>query len=95
MLRIVTEQHGDLYKISLHGKLAGEWVPLLERYWQCLAEKVSAARITTVLSDVPFIDADGQRLLQRMARCGVDLIATGCMNRHLIDRIRKAAGRDH
>lgn len=84
MLRIDIEQHGDRFTISLHGSVAGEWVPVLDRYWQGLADSVPSARITAELSDVSFIDADGQRLLERMWRRGVEFMASGCMNRHIV-----------
>jgi len=88
MLRIVTDQHGDLWTITLHGKVAGEWVPVLDQCWQGLAATVPSARMTAVLSDVSFIDADGERLLERMSRDRVRLVASGCMNRHLVERIQ-------
>jgi hypothetical protein len=88
MLRIVTEQHGERYTLSLHGRLADEWVPLLDRYWRHLADSVPSARVTAVLSDVSFIDAAGERLLERMWERGVEFEASGCMNRHVVDRIQ-------
>jgi hypothetical protein len=87
MLRIVTEQHEGLYTIALHGKIAGEWVPVLDHFWQCLTKSVPSPRLTAVLTDVSFIDGDGERLLERMWRDGVRFVASGCMNRHVIERI--------
>jgi hypothetical protein len=34
-----------------------------------------------------FIDAHGERLLHRMAQCGVAFEAAGCMNRYVLDRM--------
>lgn len=93
MLRIVTEQHDDTYTVSLYGRLAGEWVGLLDRYWQTLLGKVPAAKVTAVLSDVSFIDADGERLLARMWRRGSDIVGCGCMNRHVIEQVKAGARR--
>jgi hypothetical protein len=95
MLRIVTEQHGEAYTIALHGRLAGDWVGLLARYWRSIVDSVPSARVTTVLSDVSFIDADGEALLDWMCRSGAELVATGCLNRHVVERIRSSAGRDN
>ncbi len=92
MLRIVSEQQGEIFTISLHGRIAGEWVGLLERYWRGLREKMPSAQVTTVLTDVSFIDAEGERLLERMWRRGVKFVASGCMNRHLIERIQQRSG---
>jgi hypothetical protein len=89
MLRIVTEQHGDIFTISLHGRMAGDWVALLDRYWRSIVDSVPAAKITAVLSDVSFIDTEGERLLERMSQHGVEFVASGCMNRHVIDTIRE------
>lgn len=91
MLRIVTEQHGDLYTISLHGRLAGEWVSLLDSYWRSVADTVATAKFVLTLSDVSFVDGEGERLLERMCRRGVEFVVTGCMNRHVIERVRQRA----
>lgn len=88
MLRILTEQRGDEYRISLHGKLAGEWVGILDRYWRSIVDLVPTAKVVASLSDVSFIDADGERLLEQMWRRGTELAASGCMNRYVIDKIR-------
>ncbi len=88
MLRIEYEQQADRYAIVLHGSIAGEWVSLLDRYWRSIADSVPSPRIKVVLTDVSFIDHEGERLLEQMWREGVELEACGCMNRHLIDRIR-------
>jgi hypothetical protein len=89
MLRIETEQHGDVFRISLYGRMAGDWVILLDRYWRSIIESVPAARVTAVLSDVSFIDAEGEKLLERMVQHGVELVASGCVNRYVVDTIRK------
>jgi hypothetical protein len=55
-----------------------------------------SAKVTLVLSNVNFIDPDGERLLQRMADEGVEFVVAGCMNRYVIDnlkpRVRAAKG---
>jgi hypothetical protein len=94
MLRIVTEHDGDLCTLFLHGRLAGDWVPLLERYWNSITESAASTHITAVLSNVSFIDRDGEALIERMLRHGVDFVTSGCMNRYLLERIRqRSAGR--
>jgi hypothetical protein len=88
MLRIITKRRGGRFRLELHGMLGGEWVPLLERHWQAIANGKHSARITVVLSDVEFIDPDGERLVQRMSESGVAFVASGCMNRHVIEKLR-------
>jgi hypothetical protein len=92
MLRIVSDERDGLCTITLHGKLAGDWVPVLDRFWQGLSPSVPSASVTAVLSNVSFIDAEGERLLERMWRAGVRLVASGCMNRHVVERIEGRAG---
>jgi hypothetical protein len=93
MLRIETELDGDNCTLALHGSLAGEWVPLLERHWRGVVDQAPSATVTAVLTDVSFIDRDGERLLERMWRRGVEMVASGCMNRHVIDSVRRRCER--
>jgi hypothetical protein len=81
MLRVNTDRQGDVHRLELQGMLGGEWVPLLERIWREVLEDV-------VLSDVDFIDADGERLLRRMAESGVQFEVSGCMNRYVVENLR-------
>jgi hypothetical protein len=88
MLRVITVKRGDLYRLELHGMLGGEWVPLLEQHWRAIVNGGASARVTVVLSNVDFIDPDGEQLLRRMADAGVRFVVSGCMNRYLVDRLR-------
>ncbi|HEY3382145.1 MAG TPA: hypothetical protein VGK32_10285 [Vicinamibacterales bacterium] len=88
MLRIVTEHHGDACTLSLHGRLADEWVGLVDRHWRSMLETIPAANVTVSLSDVSFVDTEGERLLEWMWRQGSRLEASGCRNRHVIETIR-------
>src|SRR5689334_4083125 len=86
MLRIITDQRGNTLFLDLHGTVAGEGVAILERHWRGIVEKVPAAAIRVGLANVVFIDADGERLLRRMSRSGVEFRTAGCMNRYVIER---------
>jgi hypothetical protein len=91
MLRVITSRRRDGYALELHGMLGGEWVPLLERHWCAIADAAAGANVTVVLSNVDFIDADGERLLQRMAGAGVRFVVSGCMNRYVVERLQPNA----
>jgi len=91
MLRVITVKRGRVYRLELHGMLGGEWVPLLEQHWRAIVDGGAAARVTVALSNVDFIDPDGERLLQRMADAGVRFVVSGCMNRYLVDRLQAKA----
>jgi hypothetical protein len=88
MLRVITARQGDRYRLDLHGVLGGEWVPLLEEHWRSIVGALPSALVTLVLSNVDFIDPDGERLLQRMADSGVEFVVAGCMNRYVIENLK-------
>ena len=87
MLRITTEQRGSAYRLELHGTIAGEGISVLERHWLSILDKVPSAIVTVGLSNADFIDPHGERLLRRMAECGVEFDGAGCMNRYVIEKI--------
>jgi hypothetical protein len=88
MLRVITERQGDRYRLDLHGTLGGEWVAVLEQHWRSIMDDVPSAKLTLVLSNVDFIDPDGERLLHRMADDEVEFVVAGCMNRYVIDSLK-------
>jgi hypothetical protein len=88
MLRVITERQGDRYRLDLHGTLGGEWVAVLEQHWRSIMDDVPSAKLTLVLSNVDFIDPDGEQLLQRMADDDVEFVVAGCMNRYVIDSLK-------
>jgi hypothetical protein len=87
MLRVITERRGDNCRLDLHGTFGGDGVAMLEQHWRSVMDGRPASKVTLVLSDVDFIDADGEALLRRMADSGVELVAAGCMNRYVIERL--------
>jgi len=87
MLRIIADRHGPACRLHLHGTLAGEWIDVLERYWQAVARNGPEEPVTVVMSDVSFIDPAAEPLLRRMADAGVDFEGAGIMNRYIIDKI--------
>ena len=90
MLRVITERDGGSYRLDLHGTLGGEWVAVLEQHWRSIMHDAPTARVTLVLSNVDFIDPDGEQLLQRMADDDVAFVVAGCMNRYVTDRLKAA-----
>ena len=89
MLRIITEQSGGTYRLELHGSITGDWIGVLERHWREILKAAPSAIVTVGLSNVAFIDADGEHLLRRMAQRGVEFDGAGCMNRYVIEKISR------
>jgi deoxyadenosine/deoxycytidine kinase len=87
MLRIITEHRGGTCRLELHGSITGDWIGVLERHWREILEAVPSAMVTVGLSNVVFIDADGEQLLRRMTQRGVAVEGAGCMNRYVIKKV--------
>ena len=92
MLRVIAVEMLEDAGFQLHGMLGGEWVRLLEEHWCAILADLPSATFTVALSDVEFIDQDGERLLRRMADGGVVFVASGCMNRHVIEKLHPGNG---
>jgi hypothetical protein len=90
MLRVITDRKGDNYRLDLHGVVGGEWVAVLEQHWQSIVRELPSAKVTVVLSNVDFIDRDGELLLQRMADDDVTFVVAGCLNRFVIDGLKRS-----
>lgn len=87
MLRIITEHRGGTYRFELHGSITGDWIAVLERHWREILKAAPSAIVIVGLSNVVFIDADGEQLLRRMAQRGVAFEGAGCMNRYVIEKV--------
>jgi hypothetical protein len=90
MLRVITERQGNRYRLDLQGTLGGEWVSVLEQHWRSILDDMPSAKLTLVLSNVDFIDRDGEQLLQQMADNDVEFVVAGCMNRYVIDSLKSS-----
>jgi hypothetical protein len=88
MLRVITERYGNSYRLDLHGTLGGKWVTVLEQHWRSIMDDVPPAKVTLVLSNVDFVDPDGEQLLRRMGDDNVEFVVAGCLNRYLIDSLK-------
>ena len=51
-------------------------------------DDLPSAKVTLVLSNVDFIETDGEQLLQRMADDEIEFVVAGCMNRYVIDSLK-------
>lgn len=83
MLRICCSQHW-----TLCGQLAGPWVQELRSCWD-RARCIAAGSSSVVdLSDVTFIDEDGEKLLSEMRTAGVKFVATGVETKHVLENLK-------
>lgn len=91
MLKITSQQDPVLQDMSLviEGRLAGPWVEELRVYCQrTLENQQPCTRID--LTGVTFINANGKLLLAQLWQQGVELRASGCLTRCLVEDITKS-----
>ena len=75
--------------LVLEGRLAGPWVEELRTY--CRQILGTHQRCTMIdLTGVTFVDAEGKALLAQLWQQGVELQASGCLIRCLVEDITKA-----
>jgi len=85
MLKITTRIDATGTVFALEGKVAGPWVQELDACWRKAADSDRPLRV--LLCAVTFIDGEGRKLLADMHRHGVELVAEGCMNKAVVERI--------
>ena len=74
--------------LVLEGRLAGPWVEELRTY--CRRVLGTQQRCTMIdLTGVTFVDAEGKTLLAQLWQQGVELQASGCLTRCLVEDITK------
>jgi ABC-type transporter Mla MlaB component len=90
MLRITLHDSARELRIKLEGKLSGPWVEELRQCWRT-ASSTTAGRATSLdLSEVDFVDGEGQLLLSEMHRDGVRLDAVTPLMQAVVDGIGQA-----
>jgi len=87
MLKITMQITDGVMTFALEGKLAGPWVKEMELCWRSAAETQQVDPVRVDLSSVTFIDEDGKELLRKMYRGGAKLMATGCLNKCIVEGI--------
>jgi ABC-type transporter Mla MlaB component len=87
MLRVTTKTEKTRTLFLLEGRLAGAWVQELADCWQKAASSDQPLRV--MLCGVTFIDDQGKALLVEMYRHGAELVAEGCMNTAIVEKIKQ------
>jgi anti-anti-sigma regulatory factor len=83
MLKISVTHNANLVTLRLEGKLAGLWVPELERVWSSLLAALDSAEVSLDLRELNFIDKEGRTLLRQIrAQSGATFIADTPLTRY-------------
>lgn len=87
MLKITLHDSAREMRFKLEGKLSGLWVRELRQSWQTAASTTGGRSTTVDLTDVDFVDQDGESLLKEMHQQGVRLIAATPLIRAVVDQV--------
>jgi anti-anti-sigma factor len=89
MLKITINTNRRIVTLKLEGKLAGPWVPELERVWQAALTDPACKSIVVELCDVTFIDAEARDLLARVYCRGARFKTAGFMVKSIMEEIKQ------
>jgi len=87
-ITITTEQ--KMMTFQLEGRLAGPWVRELELCWKGAKKSKAEYAFRVDLTAVIFISDEGTDLLRQLYREGVELMASGCLNKCIVEGIMRA-----
>ena len=88
MLRICYSDTDATQRWILCGQLAGPWVQELRSFWQRTRRTVNGSHAVVDLSDVTFVDENGESLLSEMRSVGVEFVAAGIEIKYLIENLK-------
>ncbi|HTP42902.1 MAG TPA: glucose 1-dehydrogenase [Nitrospiria bacterium] len=94
MLKISLQSVDGVTVFELAGRLTGRWAEELNLFWRSTAGQKPAGPVRVDLSSVTFIDEAGKELLSAMHRRGVELVASGCLNTCIVERIAQSVKED-
>jgi hypothetical protein len=73
---------------SLCGQLAGPWVQELRSCWEHRRGESAGSLYVFDLTDVTFIDEQGERLLEELRNAGAEFVAPGVATKYLIENLK-------
>jgi len=79
MLKITTDNAGEITVLKLEGKLSGEWVNELLDCWQQTLLSGKRRSIRVDLTGVSWVSDEGKALLVVMFRSGAELLAANLL----------------
>ena len=88
MLRVTRTDEPEGACFKLEGKLAGSWVDVVEQSWKHMPAECAAKRCVVDISAISYVDPRGMDLLSTMYRSGIDLRASGCLGKGIVDQIK-------
>lgn len=87
MLRITVLDQAEVLTFKLEGRLAGEWVQVLEDCWRSVETRQSKQIVQVDLTEVTSIDALGRACLASLQRQKAQFIAADCLTKAIVAEI--------
>jgi anti-anti-sigma regulatory factor len=89
MLRITISDEPEEQRWILQGRLSGPWVAQLRSNWEKSHDQNGNHKCVVDVSDVTFVDLDGERVLAAMMNDGAEFIASGVYTKHILEVLAK------
>jgi len=89
MLKITLVDTADEQKFVLSGTLVGPWIGELQKLWEDSRQQLGERRCVVDLDEVTLIDQTAHALLATMVNDGAELVASGMLNRWLIEALKQ------
>src|SRR5262245_6086184 len=90
MLRITIHEAPRTLTFRLEGRLAGPWVPELEKCWQSTLADRRKRILRVDLTEVTSLDAAGRTCLAALHRQGAEFVAADCLMKAVVAEITQA-----
>lgn len=94
MLKIEVVLTSSEQRWTLHGRLAGPWVALLQSCWMSTEEERKCRKCLVDLTNLTSVDEEGEEVLRVMMREGAQFCACGVYTKYLLERLARLCGRD-
>jgi hypothetical protein len=97
MLKISIVDTSAQCRIVLEGQLIAPWVTELKKTWKALAADLGGRELVADISDVTFINREGENALLELMRHGAKFQYRGVFSKHIVEdltRRQKSRGRD-
>ena len=89
MLRITVTDAPREQRWILQGRLSGPWVAQLKSNWEKSHGQCGDRSCVVDVSNVTFVDLEGERVLAAMIKDGAHFIATGVYTKHILETLQK------
>jgi len=93
MLKITIADTPTEHRMILVGKLVGPWIAELRKVWEQSRQQLGNRSPVIDLNDVTTIDDGADSLLATMLKEGAELVASGMVNRWLIEALKEGRTR--